>query len=133
MACVYPPLSVSHPPLILRLMGYRGKVAEQNEARRLRAKGLTMNEIAERVGVSKGSVSLWTRDVPFQPSLIRPRARRRGPNSLQQNTSRDHGARPRAGSVGETSGVAQSAERRTVNPQVASSSLAPGATVENLR
>src|SRR5205823_4093344 len=84
MAFVYPPRSVSHPPLILRRMGYRGKVAEQNEARRLRAKGLTMNEIAERVGVSKGSVSLWTRDVPFQPSLIRPRARRRRPNALQR-------------------------------------------------
>jgi transposase len=65
-------------------MGYRGKLDEQAEARRLRAKGLTMNEIAERVGVSKSSVSLWTRDVPFQPTLLRPRARRRGPNILQR-------------------------------------------------
>src|SRR5437016_762842 len=84
MACVYPPRSLSHPPFILGPMGYRGKVAEQNEARRLRAKGLTMNEIAERVGVSKGSVSLWTRDVPFQPKLGRMGARRRGPNALQR-------------------------------------------------
>jgi hypothetical protein len=65
-------------------VGYRGKVAEQNEARRLRAEGLTMKEIAERLGVSKGSVSLWTRDVPFQPRLIPTRARRRAPNALQR-------------------------------------------------
>jgi hypothetical protein len=65
-------------------MGYRGKVAAQNEARSLRAKGLTMNEIADKVGVSKSSVSLWTRHVPFQPSLLRPRGRRRRPNVLQR-------------------------------------------------
>jgi len=65
-------------------MGYRGKVKEQNEARRLRAKGLTMDEIAENLGVSKGSVSLWTRDVPFQPTLGQLGARRRGPNALQR-------------------------------------------------
>lgn len=44
-------------------MGYRGKVRERDQARRLRANGLTMNEIARRLGVSKSSVSLWTRDV----------------------------------------------------------------------
>ena len=65
-------------------MGYRGKVMQQNEAHRLRAKGLTMNEIAETLGVSKSSVSLWTRDVPFQPTLGQLGARRRGPNALQR-------------------------------------------------
>ena len=65
-------------------MGYRGKVKQQNEARRLRARGLTMNEIAEKLGVSKSSVSLWTRDVPFQPHLGRFGARSRGPNALQR-------------------------------------------------
>jgi hypothetical protein len=43
-----------------------------------------MDEIAARLGVSKGSVSLWTRDVPFQPRLIPTKARRRGPNALQR-------------------------------------------------
>ena len=43
-----------------------------------------MDEIAEKVGVSKSSVSLWTRDVPFQPRLLRTKARRRGPNVLQR-------------------------------------------------
>lgn len=67
-------------------MGYRGKLVEQDEARRLRAAGLTMPEIAERLGVSKGSVSLWTRDVPIDP---RPRRLpvKRGPNALEQAKS----------------------------------------------
>jgi hypothetical protein len=55
-------------------MGYRGKVREQEEARRLRAAGKTLAEIAAALHVSKSSVSLWVRDVPFTPSK-----RRRGP------------------------------------------------------
>ena len=63
-------------------MGYRGKVAEQARARELRTAGWTMPEIAVELGVSRASVSLWTRDVPFDP---RPRrARKRGPNALQR-------------------------------------------------
>ncbi len=46
-------------------MGYRGKVAEQEQARGLRAEGYTMLEIATELGVSESSVSLWTRDVEF--------------------------------------------------------------------
>jgi transcriptional regulator with XRE-family HTH domain len=48
-------------------MGYRGKVAEQEQARRLRAEGHTMLEIANHLGVSKSSASLWTSDVDFMP------------------------------------------------------------------
>lgn len=64
-------------------MGYRGKLVERQQARQLRAQGWTLAEIAGRLNVSKGSVSLWVRDVPFQP---RPRqtARRREPNALQR-------------------------------------------------
>jgi transcriptional regulator with XRE-family HTH domain len=69
-------------------MGYRGKLAEQEEARQLRADGLTLVEIAEKLGVAKSSVSLWVRDVPFEP---RPRRRNRRyadparpPNKLQR-------------------------------------------------
>ena len=58
-------------------MGYRGKVRKQEEARRLRAQGWILSRIAEELGVSKSSVSLWVRDVPFTPSKRRygPQAR----------------------------------------------------------
>ena len=60
-------------------MGYRGKLHEQAEARRLRADGRTLAEIAEIaevLGVSKSSVSLWVRDVAFTPSPRRTGAKR---------------------------------------------------------
>lgn len=53
-------------------MGYRGKVEERQRARELRAQSWTLNEIAAELGVSKGSVSIWVRDVEFVP---RPRNR----------------------------------------------------------
>lgn len=52
-------------------MGYRGKLEERARARELRAQAWTMPEIAAHLGVSKSSVSLWTRDVPFDPSARR--------------------------------------------------------------
>ena len=65
-------------------MGYRGKLAEQQQARQLRRTGLPLTEIATRLGVSKSSVSLWVRDVEFT-TLPRPvRGRRRAPNALQR-------------------------------------------------
>ncbi len=62
-------------------MGYRGKVEHQQRARELRAGGRTLLDIATELGVSKSSVSLWVRDVPFIPSKRRygPRVR---PNVL---------------------------------------------------
>ncbi len=64
-------------------MGYRGKVAEREKARELRATGMTLLDIATELGVSKSSVSLWVRDVEFTPSKRRygPRLR---PNSLMR-------------------------------------------------
>jgi hypothetical protein len=62
---------VSHPFRSVELVGYRGKVREREEARRLRAAGRTLQQIAEELGVSKSSVSLWVRDVPFTPSKRR--------------------------------------------------------------
>lgn len=53
-------------------MGYRGKQAEQARARELRAESWTLAAIAAELGVSKSSVSMWVRDVPFVP---RPRNR----------------------------------------------------------
>jgi AcrR family transcriptional regulator len=58
-------------------MGYRGKVEEQEKARRMRADGRTLADIAAALGVSKSSVSLWVRDVEFTPSPRRYGAQRR--------------------------------------------------------
>ena len=62
-------------------MGYRGKVAEQERARALRAQSWTLEEIAQEVGASRSSVSVWVRDVRFEP---KPRQRPifRNPSSL---------------------------------------------------
>ena len=38
-------------------------------ARELREQGLDYEEIADALGVSKGSVSLWVRDMPRPPHL----------------------------------------------------------------
>ncbi len=57
-------------------MGYRGKLAERRHARLLRRTGLPLAEIAARLGVSKSSVSLWVRDVSFDPLPARLREQR---------------------------------------------------------
>lgn len=64
-------------------MGYRGKVAEREKAREMRASGMLLEEIAIELGVAKSSVSTWVRDVPFTPSKRRygPRVR---PNALMR-------------------------------------------------
>jgi transcriptional regulator with XRE-family HTH domain len=86
-------------------MGYRGKVVEQGRARELRAQSWTLQEIADELGVGKGSVSVWVRDVEFAP---RPRsaARRRGPSVLQQRKAAEiagllEEGRTRIGSLSE--------------------------------
>ena len=58
-------------------MGYRGKVEEQERARVLRARNMTLQDIATELGVAKSSVSLWVRDVPFTPSKRRTGPQRR--------------------------------------------------------
>lgn len=62
-------------------MGYRGKVADQNRARDLRAQAWTLQQIADELGVAKSSVSLWVRDVIFEPKP-RQRPAFRNPSSL---------------------------------------------------
>ena len=64
-------------------MGYRGKVEAQDRARRLRAAGRTLADIAAELGVARSSVALWVRDVEYA-ARPRRRARRRGPNVLQR-------------------------------------------------
>ncbi len=68
-------------------MGYRGKLAAQAQARRMRAENRTLADIAATLGVSKSSVSVWVRDVPFTPS-----PRRYGP---QRRTHPAHTAKLR--------------------------------------
>ncbi len=65
-------------------MGYRGKVAEQEAARFMRACGLRLIDIATELGVAKSSVSLWVRDIEFTASPRRMGAHKRGPNALQR-------------------------------------------------
>jgi len=59
-------------------------VEEQGQARDLRAEAWTLQEIADELGVAKSSVSLWVRDVEFEPKPRAKTARRREPNVLQR-------------------------------------------------
>jgi transposase len=58
-------------------VGYRGKVEAQEKARLLRAEGRKLADIADLLGVSKSSVSVWVRDVEFEPQPRRASAHRR--------------------------------------------------------
>jgi AcrR family transcriptional regulator len=58
-------------------VGYRGKVELQEKARLLRAEGRTLQDIADALGVSKSSVSLWVRDVDIEPLKRRQSLNRR--------------------------------------------------------
>src|SRR5438552_7925034 len=59
-------------------MGYLGKVELREKARLMRAESRTLQDIASTLGVSKSSVSLWVRDVAFEPrSRRQPSADRR--------------------------------------------------------
>lgn len=85
-------------------MGYRGKVTDRSEARRLRALGWTMPDIAGHLGVSRSSVSLWTRDVPVElgPRRMGPRQ----PNVLERRKAAEiaellEEGRARIGSLSE--------------------------------
>jgi transcriptional regulator with XRE-family HTH domain len=62
-------------------VGYRGKTVEQQRARELRARAWTLAEIADELGVSRSSVSVWVRDVVFDPKP-RQRPQFRNPSSL---------------------------------------------------
>lgn len=70
-------------------MGYRGKLAERERARQLRAQAWTLKEIAEHLGVSKSSVSVWVRDVEFD------RGARRSSRTGRRPRGADHPLRRR--------------------------------------
>ncbi len=44
-------------------MGYSGKIKLRTQASKLRKKGYSVRSIQKKLGVSKSSVSLWTRDI----------------------------------------------------------------------
>jgi hypothetical protein len=52
----------------------RAKTDVRRECRRLRTSGLTYDEIRAQTGVSKGSLSLWLRDLPVPARCIERRA-----------------------------------------------------------
>jgi transposase len=57
----------------------------REKARDLRAKGHTYNEIATELEVSKGSVSLWVRDMPRQGRLSYEECRKRNSDSVARH------------------------------------------------
>jgi hypothetical protein len=95
-------------------MGYRGKLEAREKARALRAENRTLQDIADELDVSKSSVSVWVRDVPFTPSKRRtgPRLRRHPQQEakLRQIEALDAAGRARIGTLSEdaffTAGVA---------------------------
>jgi hypothetical protein len=73
------------------------KVAEQELARHLRSDlGLSVKEIARRVGVSAGSVSLWVRDVPLTPEQEAALDARNPARNAQRNGAATNRKRRRA-------------------------------------
>ena len=64
------------PPPLWELRA-RAKDDKHERAREMRARGHTYDEIAAQLGVSKGSVSLWVRDMPRTGRLSYEQYRRR--------------------------------------------------------
>lgn len=63
------------------------------QARELRAQGLDYEEIASRLGVSKGSVSLWVRDLPTPPGLSYEECRERAAAGVRKYWATERAAR----------------------------------------
>jgi hypothetical protein len=63
----------------------RAKDALHARARELRAQGRTYNEIAADLGVSKGSVSLWVRDMPRLGRLSHEECRKRNADGVARH------------------------------------------------
>jgi len=63
------------------------------QARELRMQGLAYNQIADRLGVSKSSVSLWVRDLPRPPHLSYVENRRRSADGVRRYWAREREVR----------------------------------------
>jgi hypothetical protein len=62
----------------------RAKDAVRARARELRGRGLDYEEIATELGVSKGSISLWVRDMPRPPHLSYEESRKRSAEGVRR-------------------------------------------------
>ncbi len=62
----------------------RAKDPVRAKARELREKGFDYEEIAAELGVSKGSVSLWVRDMPRPPHLSYEESRKRSAEGVRR-------------------------------------------------
>jgi transposase len=69
------------PPPLWTLRA-RAKDDKRTKARELRASGCTYDEIAAEIGVSKGSVSLWVRDMPRRGRLSYEEFRKRNAEGI---------------------------------------------------
>jgi transposase len=63
----------------------RAKDELHAKARELRGQGMTYTEIAGQLGVSKGSVSLWVRDMPREGRLSYEAYRKRNADAVSQH------------------------------------------------
>jgi transcriptional regulator with XRE-family HTH domain len=78
---------IPRPPATYRSRSMSDDI--RRECRRLRGAGLTYGEIAERTGVSQGTLSLWLRDIPRPAGLdetIRRRAEARRLAALRKRS-----------------------------------------------
>jgi transcriptional regulator with XRE-family HTH domain len=80
----------SPPDWVLRP---RAKDDLHAQAKELRAQGLSYLEIANRLGVSKSSVSLWVRDLPRPPHLSPEESRKRSAAGVRRYWEREYAAR----------------------------------------
>lgn len=74
----------------------RAKDAVRAKARELRDKGLDYEEIAAELSVSKGSVSLWVRDMPTPPHLTYEESRKRSAEGVRRYWAAEHPVREAA-------------------------------------
>lgn len=68
----------------------------REEARRLRREGVSVRDIAQTLGVSKGSVSVWVRDIELTPEQIDCLKARRRHYKAQNQGARSNRAKFRA-------------------------------------
>src|SRR5487761_1070571 len=85
----------------------RAKDAVRARARDLREKGLDYEEIAAVLGVSKGSISLWVRDMPTPPHLTYEESRKRSAEGARRYWAAERPVREAAREAVVTAAAAQ--------------------------
>jgi hypothetical protein len=86
------------------------KDEERAKARELRAQGLDYNRIAAQLGVSKGSVSLWVRDMPRPEALSYEECRRRAAEGVRRYWAAERPAREAERAAARAAAAAQVGE-----------------------